>query len=319
MGLNHQGDQYEANLYPYVAGSLLGSVWGFDGSHGEFLAPYIPSTATSYVNCQLNIVYNGKDSAGNAVSLPRQLDSSGRCVKQDPMQSGAGDQAAGYRFTTYSDFSAAEIQRNFEGSPPSSPYQPDGKIFADSAFPSGYKRWNTSTLGWVPVVLATQSYGIFGLNMNLPVAKQVPVDTIVISFSNAAGNASMIYPPISYVGNLIQNIDPTSASDLASINPANGAYKWYCQDSGCDYSARMTYTNGTVRYVLLKGGFRSWYQPTAAVAVSATDPTSDSSFINWAINVPNDNGGLTKIELLSTPTVWTGLPATPAVLATRVL
>ncbi|MGF6349103.1 M66 family metalloprotease [Variovorax sp. W2I14] len=319
LGLAHQGDQYERGLYPYIAGSLLGSTWGYDQIRQQFLAPYLPTSARTYAGCRTETVFSGKDAGGNAVSYLRRIDATDRCVKQDPMQSGAGDEASGYRYTMFSDFSTGRMQRYFEGSPPGLNYKPDGAIFSDAAFSSGYKRWNTATLRWVEVVPVTESNGMRSLDMGLPVARNVPVHTIVISLNNAAPKSSLIYPPLTYTGNLLRTIDPSTAAGRADIVPDTGTYPWYCRNYGCDYTVRATYSNGTVRHVALQRAFRPLNQPRGAELPAASDPLSTSSFISWAVNVPADNGGLSKIELLSTPMAWEGVPANPVVLATKTI
>jgi hypothetical protein len=69
---------------------------------------------------------------------------------------------------------------------------------------------------------------------------------------------------------------------------------------------------------VVKDGFRSWFAPTGALASTTADPANAASFRTWAVNVPARTG-LTKVELLSTPQVWTGSLATATVLATRTL
>ncbi|RDZ26825.1 peptidase M66 [Lysobacter silvisoli] len=311
MGLPHQDDGHKGGRYPYLAGSLNGSAWGYDSVRKQFLGPFVPSTASRYANCR------GDTFAGT----PRQLDAQGRCIKQDPMQSGSGDEAAGYRFATFSDYSTAMMQRHFEGVARNDDQgrrvYDGGSIVADAAFPGGYKRWDSLDRRWVNVERITVDKGLYGLDGGLPLQRDVPVHAIAITYSLAGTpEVSQIYPVLSHRGNLLRTIDPTDAAQRASIVPNTGPVPWYCHASGCDYSLRVTYADGRVRHVLLQGGFRSWWGPTTAPPASASDPKDDDSFRTWVINVPGD-AMLRKVELLDTPRAWEGLPANPTALAVR--
>lgn len=294
FGLPHQGEAFDAGRYPYDWGSLKGSSWGYDANKREFLAPFVPATASTYAAC----------ASGSFAGHRRASDDAGRCVKQDPMQSGSGDQARGYRYATFSDYSAAMMQRNLEG-----------KTVPDTAFPSDYKRWDAAGRRWVNVDTATTQGGIFGLDQNLPVARNVPVHTVVVTHSNAGTTgATRVQPPISYTGNRLRTIDPGSAADRASIVPDTGTYFWYCRNGGCDFTLRATYAGGTVRHVLLQGGYRPFNQASGTPPASANNARDGNSFRRWVVNLPAD-AALTRLELLATPMVWNGLPASPAVLA----
>ncbi len=305
FGLPHQGDAYGQGKYPYQSGSLSGSVWGYDSKRQQFLPTFMPSTASNYKNCAATHV----------------IDSSGRCVKQDPMQSGAGDQDPSYRFDTFSDYSTAMMQRYFEGttsldSKGNAVYS-GGKIFPDANFTSGYKRWNTLSKIWVRVSTATTSGGIWGLNQGLPITTNTPVYAIAMTYSKAGTpGVSQIYPPLAYTGNLLHYIDPTQASDRMSIVPNTSQYYWYCRNGGCDYTVRVRYTNGVIRHVLLQNGFRPFNQASGTPAASTTDPISSDSFRTWVIQVPADST-IAGVDLLDTPMVWQGMPASPTVLVTR--
>ncbi len=312
MGLPHAGEAYDVGQYPYRWGSLEGSAWGFDASHNEFLAPFMPVTSAGYANC----------ASATFATHPRTLDTSGRCVKQDPMQSGSGDQDPHYKFATFSDFSTGVMQRHFEGlatagSGGSNTYQ-GGYIVEDAAFASGYKRWDRTSLNWVEFTPTTTSNAQGGYLQGFPIQKGVPVYAIALTISKAGtAGATQIYPAISYTGNLLKQVDPTDAVQRAEIDPtAKGAAKWYCVNSGCDYTLRVTYANGTVRHVLLQGGFRTFNAPGGAFSTSVTDPVHSASFKRWVVNVPND-ALLSKIELLDTSTAWTGWNTNAAVLASR--
>lgn len=314
-GLPHADEAYRLGKYPYVAGSLAGSAWGDDSLRREFLPPFLAATAPRYARCR-------NDSFDNT---PRQIDAEGRCVKQDPMASGAGDQARGYRYATFADYNGGVMQRHLEGrttldSKGARVYE-GGYITPDSAFASGYKRWDSIDRRWLafdPVAETNSAQGLWDLNMGLPMQRDVPVHTIVLTYSLAGtAEVSQIYPVFSYNGNLIRTIDPTDAAQRASIAvDVNGApFRRYCQDGGCDYTLRVTYSGGGVRHVLLRKGFRDWFGALNPVPATATNPTHANSFRVWAVNVPAQEA-ISKIELLDTPQAWKGLPANPTVLVT---
>lgn len=145
FGLPHVGEAYDQFRYPYEWGSLQGSAWGYDANLREFLAPFVPASASRYGACTSNTF------AGHA----RAFDSRGRCVKQDPMQSGSGDQGSRYRFATFSDYSTAVMQRWFEGRTTldgdGTHDYGGGKIVRDRSFTGGYKPWDNIDRAWINV------------------------------------------------------------------------------------------------------------------------------------------------------------------------
>lgn len=312
FGLPHAGDSYDSGSYPYEWGSLRGSEWGYDAVRRLFRSILIPASSGNYASCRSH-TFGGH---------PRAVDAQDRCIKQDPMQSGAGDQASGQRFTIFSDYSTAVMQRYFEGTTTldgAAHRYSGGKWQRDAGFPSGYKRWDGIDRKWVdaPDAVNVASGGIWGFEDDAPLQANVPVYAIVatMSYAGTAG-ATQIHPPIRYTGNLIRLIDPTVQAQRDSILPNTGTYYWWCRAYGCDYTLRVRYANGTVRHVALQGGFRPWNGEQQPVVAEASDPLSGSSFRRWTVNVPDD-GTIASIELLDTPQVWKGLPALPKVLASR--
>lgn len=312
LGLPHVGGAYKNGSYPYVGGSLAGSAWGYDSVRRQFLGTFVPTSASRYNGCTSD-TFDG---------TPRQLDSLGRCVKQDPMQSGSGDQAQGFAYATFSDFSTAVMQRHLEGktgvhSDTGKHTYSGGAVIRDPAYPGGYRRWDTIDRRWVNVAPVTADGGLYGLDGGLPVQHDLPVYSIFLTISHAGTpGVTQIYPPLAYFGNRVRYIDPTSATQRASIVPNTSAYPWYCHASGCDYTVRVTYADGSVRHVAIQGGFRPWWGPQTAPGASASNPNSGDSFRQFGVNVPADKP-LRKIELLDTPMLWNGLPASPVVLASR--
>ncbi len=307
FGMPHAADGFAAGTYPYVGGSLLGSAWGYDAARREFLAPFMPAGADHAADCMTDGAH--------------QIDDMGRCVKQDPMQSGAGDQAPGYKFAGFSDFNASVIQRYFEGvttlGEGDAHEYAGGVVFFDEMSSTGYSRWDSLDRTRVEVELETTDNGLYGFDRGLPAERDVPVHTILFTMT-AAGtpDVAQIYPPLSYVGNLRRQVDPMSPTDLATIVPNTGEVPWYCHASGCDYTLRVTYADQSIRHVLLRGGFRSWFDPMGAPAAVTMDPNSGDSFRLFAVNVPGD-AALAKIEVLDTPMGWTGVPDDAPVLLVR--
>ena len=305
FGIPHVGDAYNKGDWPYVGGSLLGSSWGYDSKRQEFLDIRVARSSNRYTNCSIERF------AGNA----RQLDDEGYCIKQDPMQSGSGDSDPSYRFSTFSDFSNARMQRYFEGNTVLSSqgysYQ-GGRIFVDQGSSTGYSRWNSLEKRLDEVLAETVQGGLYGLDRGLPYERNRLVQNVIISYSKAGTpGVSQIYPPLTYQGNLLRLLDPSRPEDLATIVPNTSENYWYCKASGCDYSLRIRFADQTERYVLLQGGFRKWFSDTQKDA--ALDPLSAESFRLWSLNLPADKA-LAGVELIETPEVWKGLPESPQVL-----
>jgi Peptidase M66 len=316
FGMPHAGESNAAATgYPYLGGSLNGSAWGFDQKRQRFMSTLVPTTASSYRNC----------ASGKFNSTPRQLDAQGRCIRQDPMQSGSGDQAAGDSYTLFSDYNAAVVQKYLEGvaslNAQGQLTWDGGRVQESAASVTGYRRWNSLAKSWVAVDSTVDANkGLYGVNAGYPMTRGVPVYTVVMTRSHAGtAGATHVYPPIGpYNGNLLRTFDPTSESDRAAMTPNTGAYPWYCHASGCDFTLRVTYANGTVRHVALQGGFRPWLKPSDAPAASASDPLDSDSLRSFAVNVPAD-AALTEVELLDTPQAHQGIGTEPAVLAERTL
>lgn len=319
-GMPHAEDGFNNSEYPYAAGSLKGSSWGFDLQRNLFLSPFIPQTASSFKNCQSQ----------------RQLSASGQCIKQDPMQSGAGDQAKGDVYAMFSDFNAGVVQQYLEGTTTikdgKRSFQ-NGKIIPDTKSSTGYSRWDSLDSAFVPVETKTVSNGIFGLDNNLPTQRNVDVQTILVSVSLSSitekvDNTSLdyrdtleynpsttyIYSPLAYKGNLRRTIDPSNAAELASIVPNTSQNSWYCLNSGCDYTLRVTFADSSQQLIAVQGGFRTWFGTN--LDPKAGNPTDGTSYRLFAVNVSGAKK-IGQIELLETPEVWKGLPNNPTVVVSR--
>ncbi|GAM21546.1 hypothetical protein SAMD00019534_047210 [Acytostelium subglobosum LB1] len=265
MGLPHAGEAYNDGQYPYVNGSLKGSVVGFDMDHNEFLDIYISPNATDFFNCQKrSVMFNGK------------------CVRQDPMQSGSGAQSKGYPFSLFSDFNMAGFQLYLEGNTTinsKGEHVPNGKIVYRPNR-NIYEQWDTISLAYVQVKVATASKGLYGqLNLGLPTKRDVDIYTIFMQHNSAPTstcvNCSIIYPlSKKYKGNLVDYIDPTNATQLATITPNTGDIPWYCHSYGCDYTMRVTYDDGSLYIKVLAKGVRGWFKPTDVPHPNYSNPLS---------------------------------------------
>lgn len=319
FGLGHAGESFDGKNggeYPYTGGSLDGSNWSYDQPRNVFQPTLVPSNASRFANCRSN-------SFGGTA---RQVDDQGRCIRQDPMQSGSGDQAAGDAYSTFADYHAGRMQRYFEGlasdDDEGNRSYSGGRVFESTESSTGYRRWDSIDLDWVEVdnTLTFQN-GLYGVQQNYPIATDTPIYTIAltISFTDTA-DATQIYPIIGpYSGNLITTFDPTNADDRADITINTGTHAWYCRNTGCDYTVKVTYANNTVRHIVVPQSFRPFFpNGDTPPRTEASDPTSGQSFLLETFNVPAD-AAITKVEILDTPKAWEGLAENPEVLATRTL
>ncbi len=293
MGLGHSAGEYNdasGSKFPYIAGSIKGSVWGFNLVTREFRNPLMPPTAPRFTWCRTNSAY--------------QLDEKGRCYRKDPMDDADNGSDPKYTLSMFSDFNTARIQRWIQG-----------RVKANTASASGLSSWDSSRAAWVDYTPKTNSYGVDGIKQNLPLSQNVPVHTIVATYSNTAtAGASRFYDPVTYQGNLIETIDPMDSTQLSKIFPysQNGSspeYMWYCHSSGCDYTLRVTFSDGGQIYRVLKEGFRKYSYPET-FDTGVNDPLNGRSQQSWAINIPAKNAAqIRKLELLDTPLVWRLTPA----------
>jgi hypothetical protein len=331
FGMPHANEGFVDGTYPYISGSLSGSTWGFDQKRNEFLSTLVPATASTFKSCL------------NGTPTGRQFDSLNRCIKQDPMASGAGDQTPISKYTMFSDYNAGVVQNYLEGTATLTNGKyvySAGKTILDSTSSSGYSRWNSIEKRYVPVETKTVSAGLYGLDNMLPYQRDVAVHAIVftawissivertdatqLNYDDTVtydAALTLIYPPVSYTGNLRRLIDPTDASQLASIQPTVGATKggvndWFCKNAGCDYTLKVTFADNSLQHIVVQAGFRGWFDN--AFAAGALDPLSESSYKTLAVNVPAVKA-IKLIELLETPEVYKGFPANPRVIANRAI
>ncbi|GAM27452.1 hypothetical protein SAMD00019534_106280 [Acytostelium subglobosum LB1] len=289
QNLPHAGEAYNNGAFPYVRGSLNGSAWGFNMDTNEFLSIYIPSNSSDYKGCNSSAIMDN-----------------GKCVRQDPMQGGSGDQSKGNPYTMYADYSVARIQRFYEGS---TSVTKDGAHSISALWTwvpetKSYVKWDSIDLKTVPCVIANSSNGLYELDSGTPMLRDVPVYTVIIQYINGVGsnctNCNIIYPLIKWTGNLNRHIDPTDPAQIKLITPNTGDLAWFCHSSGCDFTIRVTYKDGSKFVKLLQTGVRDWFSPKGDALPEYTDPKNNDSTMLFIENIPA-NAQPSLIELLWTP------------------
>lgn len=295
MGLGHSPSDLRDGRYPYEAGSIKGSAWGFDQSKGYFRSP-LTTPNSWYAKCDASKAERGGQ------LFPK--DNRGRCYRFDPMHSADDQKDPQATFPLFSDYNVGRMQRWA--------LQRDAIDDANT----GFVRVNAAG-DWVTWPMATANFAWDGLNAKHPALIGKDMDFVFITHSLAGtALASQFYKPVRHVGNSLQLIDPMDSVQLASIHASNGgqasaSYYKYCRMSGCDYTVRATYEGmSTPTYRVLRGSARQWDKPDQWKDKVNDDKQRDS-FLMWAINIPAPAGRpkLKKLELLATPMVWSMVPA----------
>ncbi|EGG13402.1 hypothetical protein DFA_11163 [Cavenderia fasciculata] len=300
FGLPHAGEAYDAGKFPYQQGSLLGSQWGFDINHMELLPPWLPP---SNVACKRGHI----------------KDSQGHCMKQSVMQSGAGDQPSTYLYTMFTDFEMSTMQSYFEGSTTimsNGQHERKGGALIYRESDNSYQQWDGIDKKLYPFKLFNDSYGIYNLDNGSPIERNIPVHTIVMTYSHAnVSEVSQIYPYLSYTGNIIRTIDPTNQQHISDVR-LNGPLRWFCMNSGCDFTIRVTFSDGSQQYILQNSGVRVFAKPSGAPNVDSTNPSSSKAFFTFFVNVRAINP-IKSTELLWTPLGYAGISSNAPVLLSK--
>ncbi len=278
--------------YPYAVGSLKGSAWGFDQANNYFRSP-LTTPNSFYATCSATDVKRAMRGG-----QPFQQDANGRCYRFDPMHSAEDAKDPKAVFPLYSDFNSAKMLK-----------------WAHSrtrlnAAGTGLERLDAAQ-AWVPYQPVTKDAGQWGLFSEHPVLLNKQLDLVYVTHSLAGTpDVSQFFNPIRHTGNSVATIDPMDGVSLQKIYPDQINNKWmeydrYCKNSGCDFTVKATYQDGTTAYRILQGSQRESWKPDVWKA-KATDPKDSESFLQWAVNLPVPANGskIQKLELLNTPKVW---------------
>ncbi|MCB1172489.1 MAG: hypothetical protein KDK39_02935 [Leptospiraceae bacterium] len=146
-----------------------------------------------------------------------------------------------------------------------------------------YYQWRNG--GWQPSTRPAYEF---------PVRENVPVYTLFGSASQIK-DANYIYEPLAYTGNLITTYDPVNG--MKELRQSG-----FCRP--CNLTAKVTQGSHTRHY-----GLWSDYN-------TKEKPTSFFELRYWALNVPQSDGPVKRIEIFHTPDLArNGLPANPRLLS----
>lgn len=198
--------------------------------------------------------------------------------RRDPMYGGGHGEPVNYMIRHFSDYSVRQMQDFIE----------KRVLFWDET-QKAYFRWNDETLSYSTPV---ESDG-----WNLATDPFAEVISVIASASAVAPEANYIYPPIGpYQAGLLHRFDANSAEDRER------AKTFGFSDATCDVCLRVTQGGKTTTYLL----------------EAKLDPDANPArggYVVTAINLPAQDGKLTRMELLHTPDVISkGIPADAKVL-----
>ena len=297
FGMPHSAQAFNNSSFPYEGGTLRGSNWGFDLNKEMFLGLTVPEDASSYARCEN--------------SNNRKFNAEGSCYKQDPMQSGHGDQSADSNYSMFTDFNSGLVQQYFEYHSSYGENRGRATYFAEE---DQWKHWNHESQSWVvidPTATSGQVYDMVGrsmLNAGIPYHMNTEVDTVVFTVSYPEIKAlqdgektleqmevTQIYPPLdNYLGSAARTIDMDNETELSSVY-RTGRYLYVCYWSDCDFTAKFTYKDGTSKRHLVQ---RLNWNPDNA---NSLNPTNSTSFGISAVTAPNYGKILVSAELYLHP------------------
>lgn len=268
-GLPHADAAANAGDDPYPMGTKSGSTWGYDSVKNQLLTTR---------------QYGGRSCDGRVVD--------GVCWQRTPMSGGDDDRNAGlYRWNAFSDYQAAVMQEGFLD-----------KMIPDATAEGGYRRWNRGTGAFE--ALTRDQRARYAADV-VRTSQQVQTVIGTVSHFNRAPTASTMVVTPTWTGNLPRQIDPTVQADLDTIlSDAPGGWSGYfCVYNGCDYTLVATYADGTVLRHLLPIGYRRMDAPndSSGYKTGAQDARSGDNFATYAVNLPTGHGGLSRLQLFSTP------------------
>lgn len=296
----------------------LGYAWGYDAHRKEFLAPFLLPGMQDYVGC--------------ATNAQRITDSQGRCQKVEPDWTGGtyGQDRGTFNWSMHSEYYQARLREDI------------AKMkFPDANSGTGFSQWDSVNKRRKDVTVNMQSATPTPAYLIAMTMSKAPCDAVnnpnaVCNVVGVDTNISQVYPVVAYTGRVATTLDPTVPAELATLTNHIGSSTlgYQCWWYGCDYTARITYKDGTVRHVLLSGSFRHtiWTDQAAfnlhdgATNPAALNPLDPASFKQWVFSVPAGTSVspklIAKVELLDTPVIDVPnavSPVNPTVLFSRLV
>ncbi|EFA86034.1 hypothetical protein PPL_01267 [Heterostelium album PN500] len=290
FGIQSFGAMFKAGKYPYPNGSYNGSSWGFNSQINKFISPYVIPNDDNYDSCLTN---------------PDYLHSNDICFKKDYISNVLNDMY-------YPDYISGMIQSGVN------------KMVQYDKTNKKFMSWDATLMKSVEIKPNDTNGGFLYLDDGLPMLVDVDVYTIVMVHNTAAnskcgGACSNIYPIIKSRGNLMRHIDPSDEDqrDLVEEPSLRDLYA-FCAESGCDFSLRATYADGSIFLKLLQKGMRDFDNPRGPIHQDYLNPLNPKSVTYFVENIPADKV-LTKVELLSTPYGYKKYTANPPVLLSKII
>jgi Peptidase M66 len=200
--------------------------------------------------------------------------------KKDPMQGGGESDHKPYVYKFFSDYSLSPIRKVLE----------ETQVVFDERS-GNYSQWDPKTGAYTA---PARQRGL----PSVPIEDDVDVISILTSISGPTPAATIIYPPIGpHFSSLIAVPEVSTKAGLVSASALD------FKDSNSNVCLRVT-QGGKQRTYLLK-----------VFIDNGAKPADVKSYTTYAINLPAKDGVVTKVELLSTPNIFSqGLKADAKVL-----
>ena len=294
-------------LFPYEKGSAKGSAWAYDNS-GYFYDVYAKTD-----ECR---------DPDHTEHLRVDTDPAGaqRCYKQDVMAAGGSDREEGLNYGFVTDFTAAYLQRWFEGYDQAT----TGSAWRDFTLlsrgcvhkgkgPSGGPgMWNVTSQSFDDYVLPeidTPKH----LDAQLAVA-YITINCAELQCDAAGGYlvppsstsaTTYIYEPMSYVGQMreIAHVDDESTFDRFHHTSAwkDGRWEQDYSRNGCDFIVTFHFADGSRNRTLVpftSDGFRAAHNPASPFEPDATILSDSDSLIEMGVGTLGEDPDRVDLEYL---------------------
>ena len=300
------GEYSGQRFFPYAEGSANESVWAYDGELGYFYDTYAKGDACTSDSPNLRVT---TDPVGAQ-----------RCYKQDMMQSGSGDKEDGLNFGFITDFTAAFIQRWFEGFDTSTTgpawqaftLRSRGCVHKGKGPSGGHGMWNVTSQ-------AFDDFEPDAIDLPHHLNEQMTAAYITVNCAELQCDASgkhlnppsnrsattYIYPPMSYVGQMreIAHVDDDVQFERFHHTSATRDGRWERQYShnGCDFIVTFHFANGVRNRTLVpwaSDGFRAPGNPRSAIQPDATIFSDGDSLIEMGVGTLGDDPIRVDLEYL---------------------